>query len=200
VVDDEAGLDEPETVDVGVSLAAAPEASAPFEFEPPTDLWPDSPQDRDLGAEPEGDAEGPDAKAEPEANSEGPDAEAEPEPEPDSEGTDAEAEPESTEPTHVGVDPEPHFELQAEVPESIGAWHLLVGEPEPPPGLCVAFAPTRAGYRLVPLSQVPSVGEKIDVDGLGPLLVLRVGASPLPGDTRVCAYVEDAVVPAPAIT
>jgi hypothetical protein len=166
VVEDAIGFEQPETVHLG-AFAAAPEASAPFELEPPTDLWPDPPQDREPEAEPESDSE---------------------------ESADAEADPAVVGPAHVGVDPEPHFELEAEVPESIGAWHLLVAEPEPRPGLCVAFAPTRVGYRLVPLSEVPVVGEIIDVADVGALRVLRVGASPLPDDTRVWAYVEDAAV------
>jgi hypothetical protein len=106
------------------------------------------------------------------------------------------SEPSDREPAHVGVDPEPHFELEADVTESMATWHLLVAEPEARPGLCVVYAPTRSGYRLVPLSVVPAVGETIDVADVGPLLVLRLGASPLPGDTRVCAFVEDAAVPA----
>jgi hypothetical protein len=169
VVEEEPAPEEPEAVHVGGSLAAAPEAFAPFELEPPSYLWPDPPQDGEPEAEPQGDSE---------------------------EVPGVESDPAAVEPAHVGIDPEPHFELQADVPESIGTWHLLVAQPEPRPGLCVAFVPTRAGYRLVPLSVVPAVGEIIDVADVGQLLVLRLGASPLPDDTRVCAYVEDAVVPA----
>ena len=55
---------------------------------------------------------------------------------------------------------------------------------------CVAYAPTRRGYRLVPLVQVPSPGETIDVPDVGERLVLRVGPSPLPDDDRMCAFVE----------
>ena len=38
---------------------------------------------------------------------------------------------------------------------------------------------------------VPSVGDRIDGDGL-PLVVTKVGASPLPGDDRRCAYTSAA--------
>jgi hypothetical protein len=106
------------------------------------------------------------------------------------------SEPSDGEPAHVGVDPEPHFELQADVTQSMATWHLLVAEPEARPGLCVVYAPSRSGYRLVPLPVVPAVGDTIEVADIGPVLVLRLGASPLPGDTRVCAFVEDAAVPA----
>jgi hypothetical protein len=236
MVEDEPAPEQPEAVDVGVSLAAAPETSAPFELEQPIDLWPDSPQDVEPEVEesPEAEADHEPAAVEPvhvgvdpgpqfefEADvpvpvepvhvgvDPGPQFELEadvPVPvEPVYVGVDPEPQfeleadvPAPVEPVHVGIDPEPHFELEADVPESIGTWHLLVAEPEPRHGLCVAFAPTRVGYRLVPLSEVPSVGEIVDVAEVGSLLVLRLGASPLPGDTRVCAYVEDAVVPASA--
>ena len=69
--------------------------------------------------------------------------------------------------------------------------------PEPATSLCVAYAPTPAGYRLVALGAVPQQGETIDVPDVGQRLVLRVGASPLPGDDRVCAFVEEPVLWAP---
>ena len=68
-----------------------------------------------------------------------------------------------------------------------------VAEPETS-STCVAYAPTPRGYRLVPLGTVPSPGETIDVPDVGERLVLRVGASPLPDDDRVCAFVEEPVV------
>ena len=61
---------------------------------------------------------------------------------------------------------------------------------------CVAFAPTTDGYRLVALEAQPEPGETIDIAEVGEYLVLRVGSSPIPGDDRRCAYVEERVTPA----
>jgi len=61
---------------------------------------------------------------------------------------------------------------------------------------CVAFAPTTDGYRLVALEAQPEPGETIDIAEVGEYLVLRVGRSPIPGDDRRCAYVEERVMPA----
>jgi hypothetical protein len=61
---------------------------------------------------------------------------------------------------------------------------------------CVAFAPTTDGYRLVALEAAPEPGETIDIAEVGEYLVLRVGRSPIPGDDRRCAYVEERVMPA----
>ena len=58
---------------------------------------------------------------------------------------------------------------------------------------CVAFAPTTDGYRLVALEVQPDPGETIDIPEVGEYLVLRVGSSPIPGDDRRCAYVEERV-------
>ena len=69
--------------------------------------------------------------------------------------------------------------------------------PQPDPRTaCVAFAPTTDGYRLVALEALPEAGETIDIAELGEYLVLRVGRSPIPGDDRRCAYVEESVTPA----
>ena len=62
---------------------------------------------------------------------------------------------------------------------------------------CLAFAPTTDGYRLVGLESLPGPGDTIDVPDVGERLVLRVGRSPIPGDPRPCAYVEEPVTPAP---
>jgi len=62
---------------------------------------------------------------------------------------------------------------------------------------CLAFAPTTEGYRLVLLESLPEPGETVVVPDVGERLVLRVGRSPLPGDGRPCAYVEEPVTPAP---
>jgi len=66
------------------------------------------------------------------------------------------------------------------------------GEVEPMVS-CIAFAPTTEGYRMVALEALPEPGETIDVPEVGERLVLRVGRSPIPGDTRRCAYVEEPV-------
>lgn len=62
---------------------------------------------------------------------------------------------------------------------------------------CLAFAPTTDGYRLVGLESLPEPGETIEVPDVGERLVLRVGRSPLPGDSRRCVYVEEPVTPVP---
>jgi hypothetical protein len=64
-----------------------------------------------------------------------------------------------------------------------------------PRTICVAFAPTTDGYRLVALEAQPEPGETIDIPEVGEYLVLRVGSSPIPGDDRRCAYVEELVTP-----
>jgi hypothetical protein len=69
--------------------------------------------------------------------------------------------------------------------------------PEPDPRTaCVAFAPTTDGYRLLALEAAPEPGETIEIAEVGEYLVLRVGSSPIPGDDRRCAYVEERVTPA----
>ena len=56
---------------------------------------------------------------------------------------------------------------------------------------CVAFVPTATGYVLVPvLHEPPAVGELIELDGFGELVILRHGRSPLPQDARTCVIVE----------
>ena len=59
---------------------------------------------------------------------------------------------------------------------------------------CVAFAPTAAGYRLVELpGKPPEIGSTVELEGCdGPLLVTRYGRSPLPLDSRPCAYLDRA--------
>lgn len=54
----------------------------------------------------------------------------------------------------------------------------------------VAFAPGSAGYRLlVREGPVPAVGERLESDEVR-YRVLRLGPSPLPGDRRRCAFLE----------
>jgi hypothetical protein len=72
-------------------------------------------------------------------------------------------------------------------------------KPEPA-AACFAFAPTTRGYVLVPLVEVPSAGQTIDLADVGKRVVLRVGSSPIPMDNRVCAFVEEAVTPPLAAT
>jgi hypothetical protein len=61
--------------------------------------------------------------------------------------------------------------------------------------LCVAFASTPRGYRLVELENglVPEVGKRVEVPDVGELVVLRHGPSPLPSDDRVCVFLEPLV-------
>ena len=58
----------------------------------------------------------------------------------------------------------------------------------------VAFAPTSEGYRLVACDGgTPALGGNVELPELeGVLTVTRVGASPLPFDTRPCVYLEHA--------
>jgi hypothetical protein len=58
----------------------------------------------------------------------------------------------------------------------------------------VAFAPTKVGYRLVDLAgRAPKVGTTIEIDGVdGKLRVTGYGRSPLPLDSRACAYLDRA--------
>ena len=60
--------------------------------------------------------------------------------------------------------------------------------------------PTEDGHQLVELSgAVPATGTRIPVpEGDGELVVVAVGASPLPGDDRPCVFVEPADAAAPA--
>ncbi len=54
----------------------------------------------------------------------------------------------------------------------------------------VLFIPAASGYQLLErIGPLPEVGDEIGVSG-GQLLVAKVGASPLPGDHRRCAYLE----------
>ena len=57
---------------------------------------------------------------------------------------------------------------------------------------CVAFAPTPDGYRLVEIpGPPPEIGAEIVLEVCdGPLVVTRYGRSPLPLDSRPCAYLD----------
>ncbi len=69
-----------------------------------------------------------------------------------------------------------------------GAW------PEPVTKGCLAFAPTSSGYRLVEFpGSPPEVGATIKLKSVkGPLVVTRLGLSPLPFDGRPCVYLSRA--------
>ena len=52
----------------------------------------------------------------------------------------------------------------------------------------VLFVWSPAGYRLAERQgQPPLLGEELEEDGQT-LVITKVGASPLPGDSRACAY------------
>ena len=96
-------------------------------------------------------------------------------------------------------EPQPAEVILTELHEALLAevGYVDVTAPEPDPRTaCVAFAPTTDGYRLVALEAAPEPGETIDIAEVGEYLVLRVGRSPIPGDDRRCAYVEERVTPA----
>jgi len=110
--------------------------------------------------------------------------------------------PEPAEPAHVElVEPEPepdpaepaHVELVEPEPVELVASHYEVSQPAPP--LCIAFASTPRGYRLVELEddRLPDVGEHVQLPEVGELVVLRRGPSPLPMDERLCVYLEPLV-------
>jgi hypothetical protein len=67
-------------------------------------------------------------------------------------------------------------------------------------GAFVAFAPTPEGYRLRVIDgSIPELGQTLELPGHdGPLLVTRIGASPIPLDARPCAYLEPAGNAVPA--
>jgi hypothetical protein len=135
--------------------------------------------------------------------------EEEPEPAPPAEhdaldAVEAHAEPED-EPHPVETPAEPVTEPQAvevmltELHEALAAEVGYAQELAPelePRTVSVAFAPTTDGYRLFALEGQPEAGETIDIPEVGEYLVLRVGSSPIPGDDRRCAYVEERVTPA----
>ena len=56
----------------------------------------------------------------------------------------------------------------------------------------LAFAPTADGYRLVECAGAPpALDDEVNIEDCdGPLVVTRVGASPLPFDSRRCVYLE----------
>lgn len=54
----------------------------------------------------------------------------------------------------------------------------------------LAFVWTPTGYQLREKEgELPSVGDEVDEDGTR-LRVYKIGASPLPGDQRPCAYMQ----------
>ena len=105
--------------------------------------------------------------------------------------------PEQAEPRPWRLEPEP--EPQPEPAPEVELVALHDEPPEPAPTLCIAFASTPRGYRLVELEdgRHPDVGEHVEVPEVGELVVLRRGPSPLPMDERICIYLEP-LVPAGA--
>ena len=54
----------------------------------------------------------------------------------------------------------------------------------------LVFVWTPAGYQLrEKQGEPPAVGEEVEEDGTR-LRVLKIGPSPLPGDSRLCAYLQ----------
>ena len=73
----------------------------------------------------------------------------------------------------------------------VGGELALRPAPEPEAATHLLYV-ARDGWQLVERDgPVPAVGSAVDVDG-EPLVVTRVGRSPLPGDPRACAYLEPA--------
>ena len=111
---------------------------------------------------------------------------------------------------------EPESDVVEPAPVAEGIDDLIVGLAEPGPdedpdsgdavrplddAVCLAYISTPTGYRLVPIAvELPAPGETIELGELGPLVVTRVGKSPLPLDRRVCVYVEQPLAPASAFS
>jgi outer membrane biosynthesis protein TonB len=179
----------------------APPPSNVIDLTPPTDWGAAAVETNPQAVEP---VEEPVAE-EPPAESEAPEAvEAHAEPVEEPQPVEAHAEPEE-EPEPVEAHAEPMEEPQpvevmlTEFHEALAAEVGYLDETAPesdPRTACVAFAPTTDGYRLVALEAQPEPGETIDIPDVGEYLVLRVGFSPIPGDDRRCAYVEERVTPA----
>jgi len=124
--------------------------------------------------------------------------EAEEEPQPVEAEAMEEPEPPEAQVEHV-EEPQSVEVMLTELHEALAAEVGYLDETAPevdPRTACVAFAPTTDGYRLVALEAQPEPGETIDIAEVGEYLVLRVGSSPIPGDDRRCAYVEERVTPA----
>ena len=97
--------------------------------------------------------------------------------------------------THATDGTEPEAEPEPELHEA--PQPDVVEQPDETPELetatvCVAFASTPRGYRLVELENgaVPEVGKLVEVPDVGELVVLRHGPSPLPADERICVFLE----------
>ena len=121
--------------------------------------------------------------------------EAEEEPQPVEAEAMEEPEPAEAQVEHV-EEPQSVEVMLTELHEALAAEVGYLDETAPevdPRTACVAFAPTTDGYRLVALEAQPEPGETIDIAEVGEYLVLRVGSSPIPGDDRRCAYVEERV-------
>jgi hypothetical protein len=122
------------------------------------------------------------------------------EPEPEDAQRDEALQPELVEQPAEEPEPEPETEPEAAQPDEALQPELVeqpveTPEPESATVLCVAFASTPRGYRLVELENgvVPEVGKLVEVPDVGELVVMRHGPSPLPADERVCVYLEPLV-------
>jgi hypothetical protein len=102
---------------------------------------------------------------------------------PDEPGPDPEPDPEPE------LDPQPEREPRPEPASE--PQPKTAPEPDQPEGF-VLFVPTSSGYRLVNDGDLtPQRGERLRVEAEW-YRVLRLGPSPLPGDSRRCAYLEHA--------
>ena len=80
---------------------------------------------------------------------------------------------------HLTIAPPPRVALLSPVVEAKPAFG------------CVAFVSTPSGYRLADLDgPAPDVGVVVHLPDVGEAVVLRLGPSPLPGDLRTCAFLE----------
>ena len=185
-----------------IELAAPVEwGTTQVEPDPPAVELPETPVEEEPAAASEALEPDP-AEVEPEEDPQPVEAHAEPEEEP--EPVEAQVEPEQElQPVEAQVEhveaPQPAEVMLTELHEAFLAEVAYANETAPQPDprtACVAFAPTTDGYRLVALEAAPEPGETIDIAEVGEYLVLRVGRSPIPGDDRRCAYVEERVMPA----
>jgi hypothetical protein len=104
-------------------------------------------------------------------------------------------------PLPTAPEPAQPFAAPEPVPEPQPAPEPPPSGPPPRPAAAQAhifFVGGPHGYRVVERDGPPPVhGDTVEVDGL-PYRVLRLGPSPLPGDTRPCAFVEPEQPPRPA--
>jgi hypothetical protein len=94
---------------------------------------------------------------------------------------------ENVEPEAMAPEPEPEPESEPEP--------VVEPEPEPPEaqpevGAFLVFVGTPNGYALLESEgDAPAAGNRLNVDGID-YAVAKLGRSPLPGDSRRCAYLQ----------